>query len=64
MLNAFLSRVVRLATHYSDVNALTRRSQAYVKQLAQIPTQTLIEAKAKLVVIGCGDWQALSDYIR
>jgi len=36
--------------------------QAYVTQLAEIPTSTLNEAGVKIAVVGCGDYSLITDY--
>ncbi|KAL0579916.1 hypothetical protein V5O48_002087 [Marasmius crinis-equi] len=36
--------------------------QAYVQQLAAVPAEALKNAEVDIVVIGCGDWQAISHY--
>ncbi|KAJ8082192.1 hypothetical protein AAF712_001821 [Marasmius tenuissimus] len=36
--------------------------QAYVRQLSAVPVETLDRAGVEVVIIGCGDWQAIAHY--
>ncbi|KAG7095672.1 hypothetical protein E1B28_006389 [Marasmius oreades] len=38
------------------------KCQAYIQQLAAVPAEALGNAQVEIVVIGCGDWQAISHY--
>lgn len=39
-------------------------SQGYCSQLGQVKSESLKEAGAKIVVIGCGEWKLIKNYHR
>jgi len=38
------------------------KNKAYITQLASVRQEAMEEASAKLVVIGCGKWNAIQSY--
>ena len=41
---------------------LKNRKQDYVAQLATVLSHALEEAKTRIVIVGCGDWQLIENY--
>lgn len=54
---------VGLRTEITVMHIVQQTCQEYVKQLASISQEALAQAKTKIIVIGCGDWQPIRSYL-